>query len=349
MTVIALLNNYSFPLLLSDMLLSLERMSGASKNAYLPILGDMNAVEKYLGKTLSFEPTRLVRKKYIVNRHLHIAWAGDVLAGIRLRQHLLTLEDGTRTVEEIILDAVSQLPTDQQRGLSVIAMRLPIDAVHEHLSKSIEVYAHNCITYESNFWGKCYFGGSGANELKEWIALRDESWSKAFANDHDQLMPERLCARLIFNESLMLTEGNRTRFADLFESGCGGFYEVSRFISGGLVVPRNTVHLNLRMNHDGTISLTRFFLYHTCLPAPDSARIAVISSLVSSPIELDIQGEQTGFTCQDADILVCHPFWLKEISEGQTHVRTNSPIEYFSELQISIEAVTVNIFHEDTQ
>lgn len=347
MTVIAFLDVPTSPLLLSDMLLSRVRTATSGGGIFLPALGDIHLAERVVERALPFAASRMVRKPFIVSEHLHVAWAGDLSAGTTFRQSLLKLAQGSLRGKDLFRAALSTLDLEQQRTFAAIAVELP-DAQAPLWRDHIQVYEHRCIAYDSPLWGRCYFGGSGGPDLQEWISKRDAHWS-ASLGEKPQLLAELLCAKLLFNETLLLAQQDNSRFSSLLESGCGGFYEASRFGPGGVCVPRNAAHLNLQRTSSGALSLTRLIIYSTSMPIANAGRVALVSSLIASPVAIELDGAHFRFSCDEVDVVMCPPFWSDEWPKDHIHVRTRQPVEVFGKSVIRFQVVTATIFEDGAQ
>lgn len=347
MTSIALLNTKVSPLLVSDMLLSRERMSDDLNDVYVPTLGNLGLVEKFVGARLPFEVTRMVRKPFVVNEHLHVAWAGDLSAGTALRASLMRLTAEGCGVIEAIDEAMARLSIDQQKGASLIAIELPIATSSGRWRESIVVHERRCLTLNSPLWGTCYFGGSGAEDLMTWVSARDKHWHDAFKEFSDErlLISELMVAHLVFGESLLSTQEQNKQFSSLLSNGCGGFYEVNRFVPGGVAVPRPALHLNIRVKADGSFSITRIYLYHTKI-REQGGRAALISSFDVEPNNVPLDVEYFSFFVSHVDVVMCPPFWSDIDLKEQIHMRDDPALLFLDARGHEPVVVTLSIFEE---
>jgi hypothetical protein len=153
---------------------------------------------------------------------------------------------------------------------------------------------------------------------------------------------------LVFSESTVTETPSGGDYDPLLRTGCGGFYEVSRFAPGGVVVPRDAAHLHLRYASDGSLWITRLYTYSTYCHTPERGRSAVVASYVSEPVEIDVTATHASFECADADFIICNPFWLDADSSDRSHmhVRSKEPGRVIRPGAMRLEAFTLSVFRE---
>lgn len=346
--MIAYLPTTSFPILISDMLLSRGRSVQPLEDVYLPTLGFLKSVEKHVGVELPFEATRLVRKPFIVSSTLHIAWAGDLSAGEELRKNLIELTLAGMSVNDAFDESIARLDIERQQALSAIAvvLRGPQDLEQENGSVG-SVLTHNCLEYRSPLWGTCFFGGSGAMSLQNWIATRDPDWARALRDEPEQFVAELICARLSFAETLMTSDDGGQPYAALLSNGCGGFYEASRFRRDGVLVPRNWIQLQFQYSN-GTLRLTRLLTYSTGIPDRSAARQAIIWSFLGQPVDLVWNNGDATIFSSAADCVICLPFWDADTGKRPMQWIGVNPADTWSDRTAVFEVATVLLFeHTD--
>lgn len=338
MTVIALLNHPATPILLSDMLLSTD---GGGSNIFLPALGDLNLLQSRFSMALPFKATRMARKPFLIGDHTLVAWAGNVSTCRQFKQ-LLNASCANRPVTQEDVDTVFwQMNDSETKSFSVICVGLPNDMNWKNWRQSVLVSHRNCIEFTSKLYGKCLFGGSGAETLSRFIQSRDDLHAQAHSavieDDKFAIAGASVAGHLMFNETLLYTQEDvveKIKSGQLLEDGCGGFYETYTFTNRAFVAPRPILHLHIRVDEDSSAAITR--AYH----ASGRDMMAVIVSLVAEGVTIPNNGE-VHLGDAPVDLVICKAF---DQTKDHLHCRSAPSILFSPDFKFSIDEIAVTLF-----
>lgn len=348
MTVIAYFGIDAYPFFVSDMLLSREPRPGDVNTIRLPTVGNLQNFELFARESLPYVATRMVRKPYRIHvDKAFVAWAGPVAAGKSLYKALHQLLADDVPVEDAIDTAMLQLSDEHRAETSLIVVYA---SSATDATQGFRVAQRNCLTLESVRFGRCFFGGSGSEVLRTWIKER-EPWLMN-TSDPDDLaaLPDAICQKLVFEESLV-GAGGRSPFNTLLVDGCGGFYESMRLRYPGLeVIPRDICHLHVRVDDKGS-AITRLMLYYTrILEGGSLCRVACVTSLHLQPHQLEgLELSHLLLSYDEIDMVVCPPFWGDETPQGHIHGTVPADNEDWAvaSRHMCIETVALTMFTEE--
>lgn len=284
MTAIAVINihsdpkTYGYPIVISDTLLSEEYLND-KKNApkiNLPGTGSQNSFYFDIdGKPRRI--TRLARKPIVLDNCSGIlTWAGSVEIARLFREKLaekINLTEaytGTINIDKNGIDAILA-------AYPKIRNELQFFSITYDSERKLETLNHKLSEFQTNNFGKCYVGGTGANILKEIIENFDKDFQSSFAINSAQELTEYVCSKWLYDETTELKN-------QLIKSSSGGFLDWYRLSENGVhcALPRVDIHVEYS---NKACCITR--LYHIeALTTGDNRNLLKIDNFIEKSIEI---------------------------------------------------------------
>lgn len=356
MTVIAYFGLEAYPFIVSDMLLSRASNAGDANSIRLPTTGSLADLEEWAGKRLPFVATRMVRKAYSVHGKAFVAWAGPVSAGVAMHDELHSLLAEDTPMEEAVDTAYFKLSDGDRSSTSLIVAYTDTTPSG---APFLRVTHRNCHSFSSERFGTCVFGGSGAGVLSTWTQERESSLLNTSNPDDLEFLPDSICQKLVFDETLLGQPG-AAPFSALLAEGCGGFYESMRLRPPTAdepaveLAPRAVCHIHVKVDDTGC-QITRLMLYYTddAQHGISSQSVARVASLQLEPHQLDelIQShdELVPIECEAVDEIACPPFSTaaSPAAHADAHLPPNDGQWLMRLRAVNIKAVVRTIFKED--
>ncbi len=315
MTVIAYFGLDTYPFIVTDMLLSRASNAGDANSIRLPTTGSLADLEERAGTRLPFVATRMVRKAYSVHGKAFVAWAGPVSAGVAMHGELHGLIADDTPMEDAVDTAYFKLSEEDRSSTSLIVAYTDTTPSG---APFLRVTHRNCHSFNSERFGSCVFGGSGASVLSTWTQERESSLLNTSNPDDLEFLPDSICQKLVFDETL-LSERVAGPFSALLAEGCGGFYESMRLRPPTAdepaveLAPRAVCHIHVKVDDTGC-QITQMTLYYTDDPQHGICTQGVVqlASLQLLPHQLDeLTPSQDGrllIEYEAVDEITCLPF-----------------------------------------
>jgi hypothetical protein len=158
MTLIASISNFSYPVIIGDLLTS---SSEFNKDFKLPTF--LQGIEKYLPENSSSYPTKLIQKTYIIKNNLVVAIAGNYLKNKYFIESITNFFKEKECKESSLVEFINEY--DESEFIDTAYLFLFYEKKQQGFLMNFMTTGDYWNTHKSNLFGDIYAAGSGSSDF----------------------------------------------------------------------------------------------------------------------------------------------------------------------------------------
>lgn len=269
MTVIALINFDEAPVLISDMMISIDHPGSSIQ---VPTLGDTNRF------SLPFSVVKLRRKLVQINDHCVLGFAGVVADADDFISALKEASQNEIITREIFESTYYNFDEQARKEIGLIGYSW------DTLEKEGHWFYSAALELNLPYFGRCLIAGSGAVAFSEWLTIvADEHANSKPSTDYFEKASDQaysILGRLIQLDSFKVNgETAPTSIVDTY----GGWYEAYFLTRDKFKSVTDTVFFDI-LDSEGNFSLTRFYLNKVSKKENEVVSAAIMIPIIGEKI-----------------------------------------------------------------